>query len=251
MIHRSLLLLLVGMLFTGCEESLGSKLNRTVDAPPPRHPAMRSETDVGRSSSSIAMPAGHPPVGGQQSTSSVSTPSSGTGTMGTAATGTAAKKIPVGEDGRMIVGSISFLVPEGWVNEAPASAFRSAQFSLSGGDNSSDVGLMTVSMAGGDVQANLSRWQGFFQGQPEVESDTRNIGGLQVSVVRMKGDYQGMTEARGGGGSLMKSYMLMGAVIPIPGSRQSLFFKGTGPRATMEKWSESFETLIASLILIK
>ena len=138
----------------------------------------------------------------------------------------------------MTIGPVSFEFPDGWVNEPSTSSFRLAQFRLPGASGGAADGLMTASIVGGGVQTNINRWQGQFQDTPPVQSEKREIGGAAVTVVRIAGIY---AEKSG--------YLLLGAIVEIPGLSRAVFLKGLGPRETMERWSAAFEQLVSSIQL--
>jgi hypothetical protein len=146
----------------------------------------------------------------------------------------------------MTVAGVSFLFPKDWINEAPESSFRLAQFRLPRADGDPEDGLMTVSLAGGQVESNIERWRDQFEGKPEPKQELVEIAGLRVTRVWIEGTYLGMAGPAGGGGR-SASFALLGAVIERPGAQESLFFKGTGPQATMSRWREAFAALLASL----
>ncbi len=231
---------------TGCERSVESKLGKPIDAPPPRHPAMASIPRSTRSTggdphSHGALPAGHPPIP--------------RGAQGQPSTGADAVSLPAPEvdaGGRLRLAGVSFALPAGWRNEPRSSSMRLAQFALPRADSDAEDGLMTVSTVGGGVQRNIERWRTEqFVGSPPADVETRTVGGLRVTTVWIEGTYKGMSGPfAGGGGEPKEGFALLGAVVENPAdatASQQLFFKGTGPLATMSRWRGAFEDLLASL----
>ncbi|MBI4585494.1 MAG: hypothetical protein HY717_15885 [Planctomycetes bacterium] len=221
----------------GCEPSTGSKLNQPIQAPPPQHPAMGSGVSAPGSSREAAanphgggLPAGHPPIS-------------------TAPKAASSAAVISSEGGPVVVGPIAFDVPKGIVQESPENPMRLGQFRLPRAEGDGEDGLLTVSMAMGSVEANIERWRDQFEGKPEAKTAEKEVSGLKVSVVRIDGTFKGMGGPFAGGGA-KAGYRMWGAVISNPQDPgQQIFFKGTGPKATMEKWDGAMEKLVASLKL--
>lgn len=228
----------------GCDDRGGGALNSPIDSPPPRHPAMaqRPGTSGGsRASSPHGAVMGNPHAGGQGSRGlPPGHPPAGSARQPARAAASAPK---IDAEGRMHVGGVAFFVPAGWDSQTPSMSMRLAQFGLPRVGQDSEDGLLTVSRVGGGVATNLNRWRGQFAENPEVESATRDIGGLSVTTVRLEGTYWGMSKR-----ARKNDFMLIGAVVEISGSSTRVYFKGTGPRATMEHWRASLDELATSLV---
>ena len=130
------------------------------------------------------------------------------------------------------------VVPPGWV-EQPSREGRMATFRLPRVSGDSEDGELSVSMAGGSVDANVERWRGQFAGKPEAAQSVKDVSGFPVTFVELEGTYSGM------GGSPRPGTRLAGAIVQMPGG-QSLFFKAWGPATTMAKWKPSLESLVES-----
>ena len=232
--------LLVAAVVTSCEDSVG-KLKRPIAAPRPQHPAMGARTAVA-ADSERSLPAGHPSVGGGFPRARLAGSPRGTagGSIERQAA-TSRSAVEMGADRRIKVGDVSFVVPEGWVNEPPSSSMRMAQFRLAGegGD-----GILYVSIAAGGVTANIERWFGQFAEPQNFAPQTQDVGGVRVTPVFLEGTFTGM-----GRGQAQPDTLLLGAVAEVPNSPAQIFFKGTGPKATMEKWRASFEEMVSTIRL--
>lgn len=232
--------LLVAVVVTSCEDSVG-KLNRPIDSPPPQHPAMGARTAVA-TDSGPSLPAGHPSIGGGSPHGRPAESPHGTGGGSLERRGaTSRSAVEIGPDRRVTVGSVSFVVPEGWVSEPPASSMRLAQFRLKGdaGD-----GILYVSIVAGGVTANVERWVGQFVEPQEFTPQTEEIGGVRVTPVFLEGTFKGM-----GRGQAQPDTVLLGAVAEVPNSPAQVFFKSTGPKATMETWRASFGEMVSTIRL--
>lgn len=136
---------------------------------------------------------------------------------------------------------VVFPVPEGWKQVPPSNQMRLAEIQVP--DPSGDAAKASViafSSAGGDVQSNIMRWAGQMldaSGQaPKPEIVTREVNGLKVHTVELRGAYQGMGEAP------KADWMLRGAIVETPGGL--LFVKMTGPAAGMEPAKAGWDAMI-------
>ena len=128
---------------------------------------------------------------------------------------------------------IAWDAPSSWQTMPNANAMRKATYKV--GDDTE----LTVSAAAGGVEANVKRWAGQF-GDAEPKTEKRKVNGLDVTVVEIKGPYQGM------GGPKKDGYMLLGAVVDGGGQMQT-FFKMTGPEKVVTGARPDFEKLVSSL----
>jgi hypothetical protein len=95
------------------------------------------------------------------------------------------------------------------------------------------------------VDANVQRWSGQFKEKPTAKRERRTAGGLDVTLVDIRGTYLNP------GGRAMESrgekpdYRLLGAIVEAPGGQ--VFFKLTGPAATVAAAEAAFDSLLASI----
>jgi hypothetical protein len=157
--------------------------------------------------------------------------------------------------GEKTFGPMKMTVPGGWVEQAPSSSMRQAQFSLPRAEGDTVDGELVVfyfgAGQGGSVEANIDRWIGQF-GQPDGSSSKNRaktskteISGMTVSLVDVTGIYQapimpGAPERHNSAG-----YRMLAAVVET--SQGPWFFKLVGPERTIAKWSDSFDQLIKSI----
>ena len=91
----------------------------------------------------------------------------------------------------------------------------------------------------------MERWSKQFEGAPKAERAARTVHGIPVTTVRIAGTYLAP------GGPSMQSqgkrpgYLLVGAIAQTV--QGNLFFKLTGPGATVTAAQADWEALIASL----
>jgi hypothetical protein len=144
-------------------------------------------------------------------------------------------------------GGVRWTVPAGWT-EQKASAMRAATYQVPGksADAAGECAVFFFGPGqGGSVDANLERWARQFEGNPKPERTERRVGGLPVTVARLAGTYLAP------GGPMMQSqgkrpgYRLLGAIVEAP--EGLVFFKLTGPAATIAGAERGFEALVASI----
>jgi hypothetical protein len=140
--------------------------------------------------------------------------------------------------------AIRLTAPADWIRKATDSSFVAAEFSLPRVIGDSADGRLTISTAGGTVEANIDRWKGQFKPQPQsITQEDVDIAGLKATVVDMSGDFN---DQRGpfAPGELRPGYRMIAAVIPVGG--QLHFIKATGPLKTITSHAASIQQFIRS-----
>ena len=146
------------------------------------------------------------------------------------ATGSSAKTEPY----EATVGGFKFTVPAGWVEQPPKSVELLGEFSLSG---EGGAARLTLSSAGGGLDANIERWQGQFSrgpDDPEPRQSEITFNGQKGRLVELSGTYTGMFNA----GNPNKNWRMLGAAIPL--GPTNFFIKLTGPQATVTAQRDAF-----------
>ena len=151
---------------------------------------------------------------------------------------------------------IEFQAPEGWIQEAPSSAMRVAQYRIprvEGDSADSDMVVFHFSGGGGSVQANMDRWVGQFStadGRPVTDQariSEKDGNGVSITLVDVSGTYN---ESRGpmmAETTARPDYRMLAAV--VEGAGGPWFFKLTGPRNTVDQSEQGFDALLESLQL--
>jgi hypothetical protein len=144
-------------------------------------------------------------------------------------------------------GGFTWDVPTRWT-EQPARSMRVATYTVPAA-TAALAGECAVfffgSGEGGSVDANVERWSRQFEGTPKPERSARTVRGIAVTTVKLTGSYLAP------GGPTMQSqgkrpgYVLVGAIAEMP--EGNLFFKLTGPEATVLAARAEWEALLASL----
>ncbi len=146
---------------------------------------------------------------------------------------------------KLAIDNVSFTVPAGWVAKPiPPGGFIDAEFVLPKADGDDADGRLTLSRAGGAIEANIDRWRGQFGGKPEKdEVKTLDVAGLKVTWVDLSGEFN---DSRGpmAPAKIKAGYRMLAAIIPA--GDFSVFVKATGPQKTLEAQAEKLKTFVQS-----
>ena len=135
--------------------------------------------------------------------------------------------------------------PESWTRKAPAVDFILAEFALPRAEGDPADGRLTVSSAGGTVDANIDRWRQQFGDKPEKQSREKlEVSGMPVTLVDFSGTFR---DQRGPFAPAIESphYRMLAAIIDAQG--QLFFIKCYGPAKTMAARAEQFRQFVRSL----
>jgi hypothetical protein len=151
-------------------------------------------------------------------------------------------------------GNVTYTVPSGWIEEAPASQMRSAQFRWPGAEGKEDAVLAVFFFpgTGGSVEANLSRWYRQFK-QPDgrlthelAQTKKATINGIPVTVTYVTGTFlRSQANMMMGGGTEeeeLPNYAMLAAIAET--SAGPWFFKATGSQKTIDHWRKSFDDFV-------
>ena len=142
---------------------------------------------------------------------------------------------------------VQWIAPASWKLQ-PARSMRVATYEVSAAPASEpgECGVFYFGQGkGGGVEDNLERWAGQFEATAPPKKETRSIRDLRVHTMDVSGTYLAS------GGPMMQAqgkkpgYRLLGAIVEAP--RGLVFFKCTGPAATIGKAQVDFQSLVGSL----
>lgn len=152
------------------------------------------------------------------------------------------------------VAGLSWSVPDAWVAQ-PQRPMRVATYQTSPADGEGDPGEVAVFYfgpdEGGTVEANVNRWfQQFDQedGRPTsevAERETMDVDGVRVTLVRASGTYNAAAGPMAPRADLRPGYRLIGAI--AEGPEGAVFFKFTGPDATVDQEETRFMGMVESI----
>ena len=149
--------------------------------------------------------------------------------------------------GSSSVAGIHWKVPAGW-SEQPPRQMRYATYGVpaaSGDKEGGECGVFFFGAGqGGSVDMNIDRWIGQFENAGEPSRSSKEINGLAVTFVEVRGTYVGMSGPMMASQEKKTNYRLLGAIVEAP--EGSVFFKFTGPEKTVAAAESAFNSLTAS-----
>ena len=98
---------------------------------------------------------------------------------------------------------------------------------------------------GGGVEANLQRWMSEFQ--PLEKHDIRKLkpGGIEITRIEARGTYVAHSMRSGESSGEKPNEALVGAI--VSGPKGDVFFKLTGPAATVDAAAKEFDGMLGSM----
>jgi len=144
-------------------------------------------------------------------------------------------------------GGVNWSMPSSW-EVAAERKMRVATYAIppASGQEAGECGVFFFGRGqGGSVDDNLSRWKSQFEPPPAAKPVERTVNGLKVHEISLSGTYLAP------GGPMMQSqgkkpgWRLLGAIVEAPDGL--VFFKCTGPAATMAKAEKDFQALLKSV----
>jgi len=146
------------------------------------------------------------------------------------------------------VAGIRWSIPERWKVLSPRT-MRIATYLIQAAENDSEAAECAVfyfgSREGGNVEMNINRWISQFENPGKPEQSQKEINGLHLTIVRIKGTYLAPTGPRMESQGKKENYRLIGAIIAAP--EGSVFFKLTGPEKTVSAAEDEFNNLLGSI----
>jgi hypothetical protein len=150
---------------------------------------------------------------------------------------------------------LAWQAPAGWTDEG-AREMRIASYSVPGKNGgAAECAVYYFGPGqGGTPDANIQRWMGEFEKPEEPQRSTSTVHGFRVTRARIRGAYRshggGMGAGMGGNPqgaaeAPQADQELMGAI--VEGPQGLVFFKLTGPQATIDGAAGDFDRMIGSL----
>ena len=141
---------------------------------------------------------------------------------------------------RISASDFTFTLPEGWEKRPPSNSMRLFELAVPAvGD--APAPIAAFSLAGGPIDANITRWQGQFAEADATRSrETLELAGTTVHTVEMSGTFRGM------GGPARDGTVMRAAIVERPG-QPNLFIKMTGQAEPMDASKAAWDALLASM----
>ena len=155
-------------------------------------------------------------------------------------------KSPHGSQGRGPVAgeepaAITWHAPAEWKVRENTNTMRLATYGVG------DSAELTVSRAGGSLEANINRWAGQFDGSSHTERKDRTVHGMKVTVVHMAGTFVGGGGMTPGAASEPNAGWVMLAAI-VESNGNPYFFKLLGPADQVERARTTFEHMLDGIV---
>jgi hypothetical protein len=142
---------------------------------------------------------------------------------------------------------IAYNVPATWQKAENPSPMRKETYKIPRAQGDAEDAELSISQAGGTVDMNVNRWVGQFEtkGPDAIKRTERKVGDLKVTMVELKGVFNGSGMPGGPPAAPKPDFVLLGAIIETSGS--PWFFKLTGPEKTVEAAKADFERFVDSI----
>jgi hypothetical protein len=142
---------------------------------------------------------------------------------------------------------IAWDAPATWQKAENPSPMRKATYKIPKAVGDAEDAELSISQAGGSVDMNVKRWEGQFETKgPDASKRTeRKVGDLKVTMVEIKGVFNGSGMPGGPPAAPKPNFALLGAIIETAGA--PWFFKLTGPEKTVEASKADFERFVDSI----
>ncbi len=140
---------------------------------------------------------------------------------------------------------VLFDAPSRWQKAENPSPMRKATYKIPKADGDADDAELSVTQAGGSVDANVDRWSKQFEKTADdtTRREVRTVGSVKVTVVELTGTFaSGMP---GQPSNPKTDWAMLGAVVET--QPQLTFFKLTGPKKTVLAAKSEFDQLIGGL----
>lgn len=139
--------------------------------------------------------------------------------------------------------TITWTAPARWKSVPNPTAMRIATYEIPRVAGDSDDPELSVTQAGGGVQANIDRWIGQFSGgQSTVKRTTKTVKGMKVTIVEIEGTYSG---GMSGSGGAQKNWALLGAIVETKDMPH--FFKMIGPEKSVRAARAELEAMLDTI----
>jgi hypothetical protein len=180
-----------------------------------------------------ALPPGHPPVPSGMTTDSLPPGHPPLAGEGSAATPPPASKA-----------TLVWTAPARWQKVPHPSSMRLATYRIPKADGDPEDPELSVTQAGGSIDANAERWLGQFgaEGAKTGQRSTKKVGSFDVTIVEVYGRYDG---GMGNAAKEQERWGMLGAIVPT--GDMPHFFKMTGPEKSVRAAKADFEALIGSV----
>lgn len=139
---------------------------------------------------------------------------------------------------------VVYEAPAAWQKVENPNPMRKATYKIPRAEGDSEDAELSISQAGGTVDANVQRWSGQFErtkDDPVARKQTK-IGDLDVTTVELHGTFAGGGMPGAPAAGPKPNWALLGAIVETQGSLT--FFKLTGPEKTIQSAKPAFDKFV-------
>jgi hypothetical protein len=140
---------------------------------------------------------------------------------------------------------VTWEAPAGWSKASNPSPMRKATYKIPRVSGDPEDADLSVTQAGGSVEANIKRWAAQFEHKTDTKRTERNIGALKITIVELEGTFTGGGMPGMAPTDPKKNWAMVGAIVettPVP-----TFFKLTGPLKSVRAARPDFDKLVGSI----
>jgi len=150
-----------------------------------------------------------------------------------------------------VFGEADIAVPADFKRVEPKSRIIQHEFQAKAGKGDDEkTARVTMMAAGGDVKANIQRWQGQFAGgdQDARKTEELKVGKWQVYIVDVNGNYAERVGGPFAGGKVVnrENYAMIGAILEHSDGRK-FFLKMIGPADVVKGNRKAFVSMVKSI----
>jgi len=215
-----------------------------VTRPAPTEVSAPAPTSDGASTSTAAAPHGAAPGAGASPRTGASRGAAPRGDVPTGRVSGASD-----DPSRVEIAGLVMPKPVTWAWQKPSMQFRTLQYAVPAPGGASPDAELIFSLFpagdGGPIEPNIDRWANQFRtaedaGATPTNRSTREIDGMRVTRVDLRGAYMGM-----GAAAPRPNMAQLGAIVESPDA--TVFIRLLGPEATVETARKEFEAMIDGL----
>lgn len=149
-----------------------------------------------------------------------------------------------------VLDSVTLTVPANWKTQPTKSRIVEHEFSVTLGEGEdTPTGRITLMAAGGDIPANIARWEGQFSQGEKAKIEKKEVAGQIVHFVQLSGTFKetmGGGPFAGGKTVMRENYGMLGAIIEAKNGGK-YFIKLTGPQDVIEANLKPFKEMLDTM----
>jgi hypothetical protein len=138
-------------------------------------------------------------------------------------------------------GGLTWTAPSGWTSMPNPNTMRKATYKVPRAPGDAEDAELAITQVGGDIDSNVTRWVGQFEGTVTPKRTELTVGALKVTIVEITGTFGG---GGMGGSSGKKEHWTM--LTAIAQTEPAHFFKLIGPEKTVNLARRDFDKFVHS-----